>query len=424
MRSLRHRNAEGAWLVLAAVADGTTFRTAHLPGMHLSPTVTGIAEPATLLMARRCRELRAQGKDVIDLSLGEPDHAPPAFALKAAEEALKGNWHKYPPVNGYQDVREAIARKFKRDNGLDYTADQIVVSTGAKQVIMNVVLSLVSPGDEVVIPAPFWVTYAEQVKLAGGKPVIVTSSLEEDWKAPIERIAAAITPRTRLLMFSSPCNPSGSVLTAAELAALAEVVARHPELYVISDEIYEHIVFDGTHRSFAALPGMYERTITVNGLSKAFALTGWRVGYIGAPQWIAKACNTIQGQFTSGTNSIAQRVALACMEADPVLLASMRDDFRRRRDLVLSAMEQVPGWRCNVPQGAFYVLPDVRASINGRTIKNSVDLSLHLLDAAGVSLVEGDSFGAAGTVRISYATSDANLTEAMARIARAVSALT
>ncbi|MFZ1689215.1 MAG: pyridoxal phosphate-dependent aminotransferase [Flavobacteriales bacterium] len=374
-------------------------------------------------MARRCRELKAQGKDVIDLSLGEPDHAPPAFALKAAEEALKGNWHKYTPVNGYLDVREAIARKFQRDNGLHYNAEQIVVSTGAKQAIMNVVLSLIGPGDEVVIPAPFWVTYAEQVKMAGGKPVIVHSSLEEDWKAPIDRIAAAITPRTRLLMFSSPCNPSGSVLSVAELAALAEVVAQHPDLYVISDEIYEHIVFDGTHRSFAALPGMFERTITVNGLSKAFALTGWRVGYIGAPQWIAKACNTVQGQFTSGTNSIAQRVALACMEADPAQLDGMRNDFRRRRDLALEALKAIPGWRCNVPQGAFYVLPDVRSSITGGAIKNSIDLSLHLLDATGVSVVEGDSFGAPGTVRISYATSDAKLVEAIGRIAKAVAEL-
>ncbi|MEO8067968.1 MAG: pyridoxal phosphate-dependent aminotransferase [Flavobacteriales bacterium] len=391
--------------------------------MHLSPTVQGIAEPATLLMARRCRELKAQGKDVIDLSLGEPDHAPPAFALKAAEEALKGNWNKYTPVNGYQDVREAIARKFKRDNGLQYTAEQIVISTGAKQAIMNVVMSLIGPGDEVVIPAPFWVTYAEQVKMAGGKPVIVPSSLEEDWKAPIDRIAAAITPRTRLLMFSSPCNPSGSVLTGGELEALAAVVAKHPELYVISDEIYEHIVFEGTHRSFAALPGMLERTITVNGLSKAFALTGWRLGYLGAPQWIAKACTTVQGQFTSGTNSIAQRVALACMEADPGQLMGMRNDFLRRRDLVLNALKAIPSWRCNVPQGAFYVLPDVRSSINGTTIKNSVDLSLHLLDAAGVSVVEGDSFGAPGTLRISFATSDAKLVEAIARIAKAVAEL-
>lgn len=391
--------------------------------MHLSPTVANIEEPATLLMARRSRELRAQGRDIIDLSLGEPDHAPPAFALEAAREALAGPWHKYTPVNGYLDLREAIARKFERDNGLQYSPEQIVVSTGAKQSIMNVVMSLVGPGDEVVIPAPYWVSYSEQVRLAGGTPVLVRSTLDEDWKAPVERIAAAITPRTRLLMFSSPCNPSGSVLTQEELEALAEVVRQHPELYVIADEIYEHIVFEGRHRSFAALPGMAERTITVNGLSKAWALTGWRVGYIGAPLWIAQAATKVQGQFTSGTNSIAQRVAKACVEADTAQLQPMRADFLRRRDLVLQAVRAIPGWRANVPQGAFYLLPDVSSSINGTTIKGSVDLSLYLLDSAGVSLVEGRSFGAENTLRISYATSDDKLTEAMARVARAVAAL-
>lgn len=391
--------------------------------MHLSPTVQAIAEPATLLMARRSRELKAQGRDIIDLSLGEPDHDPPAFALKAAHEALDGPWHKYPPVNGMADVRAAIAAKFKRDNGLEYTPEQIVVSTGAKQSIMNVVMSLVGPGDEVVIPAPYWVSYSEQVKLAGGTPVIVESSIDEDWKPPVERIAAAITPRTRLLMFSSPCNPSGSVMDRAELEALAAMVARHPELYVIADEIYEHIVFSGTHVSFGTLPGMAERTITVNGLSKAFALTGWRVGYIGAPLWIAQAATKVQGQFTSGANSIAQRVCKACVEADPALLAPMRADFLRRRDLVLREVAKIPGWRCNTPQGAFYLMPDVRSSINGTTIKGSVDLSLHLLDAAGVALVEGASFGAEGTLRISYATSDEKLTEAMQRVARAIEQL-
>jgi len=374
-------------------------------------------------MARRSRELRAQGRDIIDLSLGEPDHDPPAFALEAAQEALRGPWHKYTPVNGYLDVREAIARKFQRDNGLTYSPEQIVVSTGAKHSIMNAVMAICGPGDEVVIPAPYWVSYSEQVKLAGATPVIVGSGLEEDWKPPVERIAAAITPRTRLIMFSSPCNPSGSVLSKAELEALAAVVARHPELYVIADEIYEHIVFDGAHASFAALPGMLERTITVNGLSKAFALTGWRIGYIGAPLWIAQACTKIQGQFTSAANSIAQRVAKACMEADPALLTPMRADFLRRRDLTLNAMKAISGWRCNVPQGAFYLLPDVSASFNGGTIKGAVDLSLHLLDTAGVSLVEGASFGAPSTLRISYATSDAKLTEAMARVARAIGEL-
>lgn len=391
--------------------------------MHVSPTVAAISEPATLLMARRSRELRAQGRDIIDLSLGEPDHDPPAFALEAAHEALRGPWHKYPPVNGYLDLRQSIATKFERDNGLKYTADQIVVSTGAKQALINVVMSLVGPGDEVVIPAPYWVSYSEQVRLCGGTPVIVHSTLEENWKPPIARIAAAVNERTRLIMFSSPCNPSGSVLSKQELEELAEVVRRHPQLHVIADEIYEHIVFDGKHESFAALPDMAERTITVNGLSKAFALTGWRLGYIGAPLWIAQAATKVQGQFTSGTNSIAQRVAKACVEADPASLAPMRADFKRRRDLVLNALKKIEGWRCNVPQGAFYLLPDVSASIDGRTVKGSVDLSLYLLDTVGVSLVEGRSFGAEGTLRISYATSDDKLTEAMARVARGISQL-
>jgi len=391
--------------------------------MHVSPTVAAITEPATLLMARRSRELRAQGRDIIDLSLGEPDHDPPAFALEAAHEALRGPWHKYPPVNGYPDVRQAIANKFKRDNGLDFTAEQIVVSTGAKQALINVVMSLIGPGDEVVIPAPFWVSYTEQVRLAGGTSVLVHSTLEEDWKTPIERIAAAITPRTRLIMFSSPCNPSGSVLTRTELEALAEVVREHPNVYVVADEIYEHIVFDGEHVSFASLPGMAERTITVNGLSKAFALTGWRLGYMGAPLWIAQAATKVQGQFTSGTNTIAQRVAKACMEADPNLLAPMRADLLRRRDLVLREVKKIPGWRCNVPQGAFYLLPDVRSCIDGKVIKGSVDLSLYLLDTVGVSLVEGRSFGAEGTLRISYATSDDKLSEAMVRVAKGVAQL-
>jgi aspartate aminotransferase len=393
------------------------------PPERLSPIASAMVESATLLMARRSRELRAKGHDIIDLSLGEPDQDPPPFALEAAQEALDANiWNKYPPVNGYLDVREAITGKFQRDNDLTYSADQIVVSNGAKQSIMNVIIALVGPGDEVVIPAPYWVSYAEQVRFTGATPVLVHSTLEEDYKPPVERIAAAITPRTRLLVFSSPCNPSGSVLSAQELEQLAEVVRRWPDLHVISDEIYEHIVFDGRHRSFAALPGMLERTITVNGLAKAFALTGWRVGYIGAPAWIARAAMKIQGQFTSGVNGIAQRVAKACVEADPSLLSGLRADFLRRRDLVVKGLAQVPGWRCNRPQGAFYVLPDVRASLGG-AIPNAQALSMHLLEHAGVSLVEGDSFGAPDTVRISYATSDAKLTEAIARVAKAVSQL-
>lgn len=382
-----------------------------------------MTESATLLMAQRGRELRAQGKDIIDLSLGEPDQDPPAFAIEAARTALDENkWNKYPPVMGYADVRAAIAHKFKRDNGLDYAPEQVMVSTGAKQAIMNVVISLVGPGDEVLIPAPFWVSYEAQVRLTGATPVLVSSTLEEDYKPPIERIAAAITPRTRLLIFSSPCNPSGSVLTQSELEELAAAVLKWPDLLVISDEIYEHIVFDGQHGSIGTIPGMAARTITVNGLSKAFALTGWRVGYIGAPLEVVQAANKVQGQFTSGANGIAQRVAKACVEADPSVIAGLRNVFKRRRDLVLKGLEKIPGWACNIPQGAFYVLPDVSRSFKG-AITNSAELSMYLLDHAGVSLVEGDSFGAPGTVRISYATSDALLTEALDRIAKAIAAL-
>lgn len=391
--------------------------------MLLSPVVRSMTESATLRMAQRCRELRAQGKDIIDLSLGEPDQDPPAFAMEAARKALDENkWNKYPPVAGYADLRAAIAHKFKRDNGLHYTAEQVMVSTGAKQAIMNVVIALAGPGDEVLIPAPFWVSYEAQVRFTGATPVFVPSTLEEDYKPPVERIIAAITPRTRLLIFSSPCNPSGSVLTAQELEQLAAAVLKWPDLHVISDEIYEHIVFSGTHRSIGALPGMLERTITVNGLSKAFALTGWRIGYIGAPAAVVQAANKVQGQFTSGANGIAQRVAKACVEADPAVIADLREVYKRRRDLVLEGLKHIPGWACNTPQGAFYVLPNVSSSFKGG-ITNSEELSMHLLDHAGVSLVNGDSFGAPGTVRISYATSDALLTSALERIAKAITDL-
>ncbi len=382
-----------------------------------------MSESATLRMAQRCREMRAAGRDIVDLSLGEPDQDPPVFAVEAAQQAIADNrWNKYPPVMGYMDLRASISEKFKRDNGLHYAPEEVMVSTGAKQAIMNVIISLIGPGDEVVIPAPFWVSYAEQVRFAGGTPVLVPSTLEEDYKPPVARIAAAITPRTRLLLYSSPCNPSGSVLTEAELEELAAVVLQWPGLMVLSDEIYEHIVFDGDHRSIGALPGMLERTITVNGISKAFALTGWRIGYIGAPKWVVQGANKVQGQFTSGANGIAQRVAKACVEADPALVAGLRTDFLRRRDLVLQGLAQVPGWRCNKPQGAFYVLPDVSSSLVG-PLRTSADLAMHLLEEAGVSLVEGDAFGAPNTLRISYATGDALLTEAITRIAKAVAAL-
>ena len=380
-------------------------------------------ESATLQMAQRTRELRAEGKDVIDLSLGEPDQDPPSFAIDAAKEAIaQGKWSKYPPVSGYADVRAAIAQKLLRDNDLHYTPEQVLVCTGAKQAIMNTVIALVGPGDEVVIPAPFWVSYAEQVRYTGATPVLVHSTLAEDWKPPVERIAAAITPRTRLLLYSSPCNPSGAVLSAEELEALAAVVLQHKDLMVISDEIYEHIVFSGKHRSIGALPGMAERVITINGISKAFALTGWRIGYMAGPQWVIKAANKVQGQFTSGANGIAQRVAKACVEADPGLISGLRTDFLRRRDLVLEGLKAVPGWKCNVPEGAFYVLPEVSACFNDQ-VRNGDDLAMYLLNEAGVSVVDGLPFGAPGTVRISYATSDALLKEAMARIAKAVAQL-
>jgi aspartate aminotransferase len=380
-------------------------------------------ESATLQMAQRTRELRAVGKDIIDLSLGEPDQNPPAFAIEAAKEAIaQGKWNKYPPVAGFADVRAAIAHKFKRDNNLDYTPEQVLVSTGAKQAIMNTIIALVGPGDEVVIPAPYWVSYSEQVRYTGAVPVIVHSTLAEDWKPPVERIAAAITPRTRVLLFSSPCNPSGAVLSAQELEELAAVVLKHPNLMVISDEIYEHIVFSGKHRSIGALPGMADRVITINGISKAFALTGWRIGYMAGPQWVIKAANKVQGQFTSGANGIAQRVAKACVEADPALIVGLRADFLRRRDLVLEGLKAVPGWKCNVPDGAFYLLPEVGACFNDK-VRNGDDLAMYLLNEAGVSVVDGEPFGAPGTVRISYATSDALLKEAMARIASAVAKL-
>lgn len=382
-----------------------------------------MSESATLQMAQRTRELRAAGKDVIDLSLGEPDQDPPSFAIDAAREAIaQGKWNKYSPVAGYADVRAAVAHKLQRDNALAYSAEQVLVSTGAKQAIMNTVIALAGPGDEVVIPAPYWVSYAEQVRYTGATPVIVHSTLEEDWKPPVERIAAAITPRTRVLLYSSPSNPSGAVLSAKELEQLAEVVLKHKDLMVISDEIYEHIVFSGKHRSIGALPGMAERVITINGISKAFALTGWRIGYMAGPQWVIKAANKVQGQFTSGANGIAQRVAKACMEADPALISGLRADFLRRRDLVLEGLKAIPGWRCNVPEGAFYVLPDVSACFNDK-VRNGDDLAMYLLNEAGVSVVDGEPFGAPGTVRISYATGDALLKEALARMAQAVANL-
>jgi len=386
-----------------------------------------MAESATLEMARKSRELKAKGLDIISLSLGEPDFNTPDFIKEAAIQAIHDNYTKYPPVNGYQDLREAIAAKFKRDNGLNYTADQIVVSTGAKQSIINAVLSLVNPGDEVVIPTPFWVSYEQMVYLADGKCNFIHTTIDSDFKITPQQLEAAITPKTKLMIFSSPCNPTGSVYTQQELRALADVLVKHPNVYVIADEIYEHINFTGKHASIAAFADMYERVVTVNGVSKGFCMTGWRIGFIGASKELASACNKIQGQFTSAASSIAQRAAIAAMKADPQLVTPMREAFLKRRDLVLQHLGKIPGVKCNVPQGAFYVFPEISSffgkSYNGKTIKTATDLCMFLLEDALVALVTGEAFGDENCIRISYAASEAELTEAMKRIANSLSKL-
>lgn len=387
---------------------------------HLSDRVTNLAESATIAMSQKSRELQAQGVDVISLSLGEPDFDVPDLIKEAGKKAIDENFSKYMPVPGYLDLRESIALKFKRDNGLTYTADQIVVSTGAKQSIINVVLALVNPGDEVVVPAPYWVTYYEQVRIAEGNPITIETTIDDDFKITPAQLEAAITDKTKLMIFSNPCNPTGSAYTKEELKALAEVVAKHPKMYVISDEIYEHINFVGKHESFAQFPEVYNQTITINGVSKAFAMTGYRVGYIGAPVEIAKACGKIQGQYTSGTSSISQRMTKAAVEADPSMLNYMVDAFKKRRDLVLGLLNEIEGVKTNEPQGAFYVFPDITyffgKSDGESTINNATDLTMYLLNKAHVALVTGEAFGDPNCIRISYATSEDVLTEAIRRI--------
>ncbi|MFI5204864.1 MAG: pyridoxal phosphate-dependent aminotransferase, partial [Flavobacteriales bacterium] len=338
------------------------------------------------------------------------------------------NYTKYPPVNGYQDLREAISEKFKRDNGLTYAADQIVVSTGAKQSIINVVLSLIDPGDEVLLPTPFWVSYEEMVKLAEGKCVYIDSGIEHDFKITPAQLEKAITPKTKLMIFSSPCNPTGSVYTKEELQALALVLKKHNQVYVISDEIYEYINFIGKHESIAAIDGMYDKVITVNGVSKGYSMTGWRIGYIGAPKTIADACNKIQGQFTSGASSIAQRAALAAVKADPAIVKPMRDAFLKRRELILKLAADIPGFKSNIPQGAFYIFPDVSALLGkktprGNTISSPADLCMYFLQSVYVAVVTGEAFGNDKCIRISYAASEETITEAMKRMGEAVKKL-
>jgi aspartate aminotransferase len=379
-----------------------------------------LSESATIAMARKARELKDQGIDVISLSLGEPDFDTPAEMKQAGVDAIEANETHYTPVPGTPRVRKAIVEKFKRDNGLEYTMDQVVVSTGAKQSLANVVLSLVDPGDEVILPAPYWVSYEEIVKVAGGVPVVLPTSIDNDYKIQPQELEAAITPRTRLVMYSSPCNPSGSVYTESETAALADILRQHVRVITVSDEIYELINFTDKHASMAAQPGMWERTVTVNGVSKGFAMTGWRLGYIGAPTWIAAACTKIQGQFTSAPSSITQAAAAAALEAQPALVSDMVDAFRRRRALMVDGLSQVPGFKVNQPMGAFYVFPDVSAlfgkSFNGQTLNDANDVAFYLLEEAKVASVSGAAFGTPECIRLSYAAADDVLLEAVRRI--------
>jgi len=396
--------------------------------IQLSDRLLAMEESATLAMSRKSRELKALGKDVISLSLGEPDFYTPQFIKDAAVEAMEQNFTMYTPVSGYDDLREAIATKFMRDNSIRYTKDQIVVSTGAKQSIANLVMSTINPGDEVIIPAPYWVSYAEIVKVAEGVPVIVPTAIENDFKFSPEQFAAAITPKTKMMMFSSPCNPTGTVYTKEELRALADVLVKHPDIIVMSDEIYEHINFVGHHFSLAQFDDVYPQVVTVNGVSKAWAMTGWRVGYIGASKEIADACNKMQGQFTSATCSIAQRATIAAVNADPAILKEMIAAFKSRRELVLKALAGMPGVKANKPGGAFYVFPDISAffgkKFGDKVIATAEDLCMYLLNDGLVALVSGEAFGDPNCLRISYAASEETLTEAMRRMADALSKLT
>lgn len=393
----------------------------------LSDRINRLSESQTLAMAKKSRELQAQGLDIISLSIGEPDFDTPDFIKDAAKDAIDKNFTHYTPVPGYLDVREAISEKFKRDNNLVYKPENIVVSTGAKQSIANVVLSLVNPGEEVIIPVPYWVSYVEIVKMAEGTPVFIQTNVETNFKFTAEQLKKAITPKTRLLMFSSPCNPSGSVYTKEELKAIADVVANHPNLYVISDEIYEHINYSGKHESFAQFENVFNQTITINGVSKAYAMTGWRIGFIGAPKWIADACEKMQGQFTSGTCSIAQKAAGVAVKAPSNVTHAMRDDFKRRRDVVYSLLKEIPGLKTNLPDGAFYFFPDVTyyfgKSFEKYHIKNSNDLCMFLLDKALVGIVSGDAFGDNNCMRFSYAVSEAKLRESIRRMKEALALL-
>jgi aspartate aminotransferase len=391
---------------------------------YLSDRINNMETSATLAMAAKARELKQAGKDIIGLSLGEPDFNIPDFIKEAGKEAIDQNYSSYSPVDGYGDLKAAISRKFLRDNGLTYGPDQIVVSTGAKQSLANVAMIMINQGDEVILPAPYWVSYRDIVKLADGVPVEVPTGIESDFKMTAEQLRRAITPKTKMLWFSSPCNPSGSVYSAEELESLASVLREYPNIYVVSDEIYEHINFKGNHVSIASLPGMYDRCITVNGVSKAYAMTGWRIGYIGAPAWIAKACTKFQGQITSGANAIAQRATIAALDAPIEKIRFMIEKFHERRDLILGLLSEIPGFKLNIPEGAFYVFPDISyffgKTLRGFKINNAADFAMYLLEEAGVATVTGEAFGNADCIRISYAASEDEIKSAVARIKEAL----
>lgn len=392
--------------------------------MQLSKRLQNLKPSATIAMSAKARELKSQGIDVISLSIGEPDFNTPDFIKEAAKKAIDDNYSGYPPIAGYADLKETICKKFKRDNNIEYTSNQIVVSTGAKQSIYNVLQAIVDEGTEVIIPTPYWVSYSDIVELSGGTPVFVEGTLEADFKITPAQLEAAITDNTRAIIYSSPCNPSGSVYTREELQGLATVLAKYPDVIIISDEIYEHIVYGEKNVSIASFPEVYNQTVTVNGLAKAFAMTGWRIGFIGAPAWLAKACETLQGQVTSGATSIAQRAAITALEADPSSVQYMVDAFAERRELMLGWAREIPTFKVNEPKGAFYLFPDVTATFgntyNGVTINNADDLALYLLEHAQVAVVSGSAFGSKNCMRISYAASVDELREAMTRIKNAL----
>lgn len=391
----------------------------------LSDRINNLAVSQTLAMAALARELKAQGKDIISLSLGEPDFNTPDYIKEAAKKAIDENYSAYTPVEGYAELKEAICKKFKRDNNLNYTPNQIVVSTGAKQSLYNVAQVILNEGDEVILPAPYWVSYSEIVKLSGGVPVEVPTSVETNFKITPAQLEAAITPKTKMMWFSSPCNPSGMVYSKTELEGLVEVLKKHPNVYVVSDEIYEHINYTGSYCSIGSLPGMENNTITVNGVAKAFAMTGWRIGYLGAPEFIAKACTKIQGQVTSGANSIAQRATIAAIEAEPSAIKYMVDAFYHRSQIVFDLLSDIPGFKVTKPEGAFYFFPDVSCyfgkTLKGTEIKDANDFAMYLLAEANVATVTGDAFGNPNCIRLSYATSEELLREAVKRIKEAVS---